>query len=160
MVSMHDGRWDTESDTIGAVRSGSAHARPGAGRRSTRWSIRVSFGEWLTQCRQNLDLSRAELAARIGCAVVTLRKIEADERRPSRQMAEQLAEQLAIPPHSGETASSAWRAASCRWRRLPLLQAAAAGPTHLPAPTTALAGRAREVDGRSARSWRGPRCGC
>jgi transcriptional regulator with XRE-family HTH domain len=58
----------------------------------------ASFGRWLTLRRQAVHVQRTELAARIGCAVVTLQKIEVDERRPSRQIAERLAEQLAIPP--------------------------------------------------------------
>ncbi len=44
-----------------------------------------------------LDLTREELAQRIGCAVNTLYKIEADARRPSKQIAELLAEHLNIP---------------------------------------------------------------
>lgn len=57
----------------------------------------ASFGRWLTRRRQTLRLQRTELASRIGCAVVTLHKIELDERRPSRQLAERLAMQLALP---------------------------------------------------------------
>ena len=34
----------------------------------------ASFGQWLTLRRQTLHLQRSELAARIGCAVVTLRR--------------------------------------------------------------------------------------
>ncbi|HEX9372227.1 MAG TPA: AAA family ATPase, partial [Roseiflexaceae bacterium] len=104
----------------------------------------ASFGQWLTLRRETVRLHRAELAARIGCAVVTLRKIEADERRPSIQIAERLAEQLAIPPHQ--------RAIFVRVARgeLPVGRLSAprpnvAGPSNLPRPTTALAGRAREV---------------
>jgi len=37
------------------------------------------------------------LAQRVGCAGVTIRKIETDERRPSRQIAERLADVLADP---------------------------------------------------------------
>jgi transcriptional regulator with XRE-family HTH domain len=47
-----------------------------------------SFGEWLRRRRRALDLTRDELALRVGCAVVTIKKIESDERRPSRQLAE------------------------------------------------------------------------
>jgi predicted ATPase len=104
----------------------------------------VSFGEWLTICRQNLGLQRAELASRIGCAIVTLRKIEADERRPSRPMAEQLADHLAIPPQRRETFVRVARG-ELPVTRLPLPQTPAAGPTNLPYPTTALAGREREI---------------
>jgi class 3 adenylate cyclase len=57
----------------------------------------VSFGYWVRRRRKALDLTQGDLARRVGCAVVTIQKIEADERRPSRQIAERLAEQLAIP---------------------------------------------------------------
>src|SRR6266498_3736653 len=62
----------------------------------------ASFGHWLTRRRQAMHVQRTELAARIGCAVVTLQKIETDERRPSRQIAERLAEHLSIPLHARE----------------------------------------------------------
>ena len=54
------------------------------------------FGSWLTRRRKALRLSRAALAQRIGCAVVTLQKIELGERRPSEQLAARLADQLQI----------------------------------------------------------------
>src|SRR5262245_9037688 len=57
-----------------------------------------TFGQWLKQRRQALDLTREDLATRIGCAVVTLKKIEANERRPSKQMAELFAQHLNIAP--------------------------------------------------------------
>src|SRR5258706_11650360 len=57
-----------------------------------------SIGSWIMQRRKALHLSRVELAGRVGCATVTLRKIETGERRPSRQIAERLAEHLAIAP--------------------------------------------------------------
>jgi predicted ATPase/DNA-binding XRE family transcriptional regulator len=62
-----------------------------------------SFGQWLKQRRKTLDLTREALAQSIGCAVVTLNKIEADERRPSKQMAELLAKHLKIPPDERTT---------------------------------------------------------
>src|SRR5262249_7509748 len=55
-----------------------------------------SFGEWLRQRRSALLLNREDLAQRVGCAVVTLRKIEADERRPSLTVAERLADLLEL----------------------------------------------------------------
>jgi ABC-type oligopeptide transport system substrate-binding subunit/transcriptional regulator with XRE-family HTH domain len=57
----------------------------------------ASFGYWVRRQRKALDLTQAALAAQVGCAPVTIRKIEQDERRPSRQMAERLADCLAIP---------------------------------------------------------------
>lgn len=55
-----------------------------------------SFGYWVRRRRKALDLTQEVLAQRVGCAVVTLRKIEADERRPSRQMATRLAQCLGL----------------------------------------------------------------
>jgi predicted ATPase/transcriptional regulator with XRE-family HTH domain len=63
----------------------------------------VSFGAWVTRRRKALDLTREELARRVGCSVSGLRKIEVDERRPSRQMAELLAGCLDIPPDQRPT---------------------------------------------------------
>lgn len=55
-----------------------------------------SFGDWLRQRREALGLTRPELAGCAGCSVSGLRKIEAGERRPSRQLAELLAQCLHI----------------------------------------------------------------
>jgi len=55
-----------------------------------------SFGVWLKQRRSALLLSRDDLARQVGCAEVTLRKIEADERRPSLAVAERLADPLEL----------------------------------------------------------------
>ena len=57
----------------------------------------VSFGYWVRRRRKALDLTQTTLARRVGCSVVMIRKIERDERRPSRQMAELLADHLLIP---------------------------------------------------------------
>ncbi len=57
----------------------------------------LSFGHWLKQRRKALDLTQQELARLVGCAVVTSQKFEEGQRRPSKQVAERLAEQLTIP---------------------------------------------------------------
>ena len=57
----------------------------------------ASFGYWLRRRRKALDLTQDELAQQVGCSGITIRKIEADERRPSRQIAERLATVLGIP---------------------------------------------------------------
>jgi transcriptional regulator with XRE-family HTH domain len=62
----------------------------------------ISFGYWAQQRRLALDLTRPELAQRVGCSPVTVKKIERDERRPSRQIAELLADQLLIPDEDRE----------------------------------------------------------
>src|SRR5215213_10147229 len=56
----------------------------------------ASFGAWIQRRRKALDLTQAELAARVGCALGTIRKIETDERRPSKQIAARLADQLQL----------------------------------------------------------------
>ena len=61
-----------------------------------------SFGEWLRRRRRALDWTQEELAKRAGCATRTIRKIEADELRPSKQLAEILAQRLDIPPQDRE----------------------------------------------------------
>ena len=58
----------------------------------------ASFGYWIRRRRNALDLTQSDLAGRVGCAVITIQKIEADARRPSRQIAQRLAEALALPP--------------------------------------------------------------
>src|SRR5262245_38766243 len=55
-----------------------------------------SFGAWVRQRRRALDLTLEELAAQIGCAAVTIRHIETDERRPSKQLAVRLADGLQL----------------------------------------------------------------
>src|SRR5262245_167678 len=59
--------------------------------------IELSFGSWVRRRRKALDLLQKELASRVGCSVTALQKIERDERRPSRQLAERLAESLDVP---------------------------------------------------------------
>src|SRR5260221_8558434 len=57
-----------------------------------------SFGDWLKLRRRALDLTQTELADQVGCSVATIRKIEGDGARPSKQIAERLADVLAISP--------------------------------------------------------------
>src|SRR5689334_9676740 len=55
-----------------------------------------SFGRWLRHRRRELDLTQEELARQVGCAPITIRKIEGDEMRPSKQLAESLSGPLGI----------------------------------------------------------------
>jgi predicted ATPase/DNA-binding XRE family transcriptional regulator len=57
----------------------------------------ASFGAWLKQQRKAIDLTQRELAEYVGCSTVAIRKIEADEYRPSKQIAQRLAEYLEVP---------------------------------------------------------------
>ena len=56
------------------------------------------FGSLVKRARKALDLSQKDLAAQIGCALVTIQKIEEGQRKPSRQVAELLSRCLEIPP--------------------------------------------------------------
>ncbi len=55
------------------------------------------FGDWLRQRRHLLDLTQAALAAQCGCSAVTIRKLEAGERKPSPELALSLAASLRLP---------------------------------------------------------------
>jgi predicted ATPase/transcriptional regulator with XRE-family HTH domain len=118
-------------------------------------TVEISFGRWLQRRRKALDLTQEALAQRVACAAETLRKIEADARRPSRQIAERLAEALDIP--------EADRAAFIKAARAELAVDRLAHPTqdlpkiafvppassnkpitNLPAPLTTFIGREKE----------------
>lgn len=110
-----------------------------------------SFGYWLRLKRKSLDLTRKGLADRVGYSAATIRKIEAEERRPSVQVAEQLAEIFNIPQaertaflrfargHSQSVPSetieeSPWHTSTISTR------------SNLPATTTSLIGREKDVE--------------
>jgi predicted ATPase/transcriptional regulator with XRE-family HTH domain len=57
----------------------------------------LPFGLWLKKRRKALDLTQSALADRVGCSLATIEKIESEERRPSTQIAELLADALEIP---------------------------------------------------------------
>ena len=57
----------------------------------------IPFGIWLRGERRRLDLSRQALANQVGCAEITLRRIESGTLKPSRELAQILLERLGIP---------------------------------------------------------------
>jgi predicted ATPase/DNA-binding XRE family transcriptional regulator len=110
----------------------------------------ASFGSTLKQRRKALDMTREQLAERVGCAVETLRKIETGARRPSRQIAERLAVALAFPPEERAAFVRLARASPAPTARSDDTAAApysaAHAPSHrVPLPPTSLIGRAREL---------------
>src|SRR5437867_2822972 len=62
----------------------------------------TSFGLWVKQHRKELGITHDELADAIGCSAITLLKIEAGKRRPSRQIALLLAEYFDVPADERE----------------------------------------------------------
>jgi predicted ATPase/transcriptional regulator with XRE-family HTH domain len=111
----------------------------------------ASFGRWLKLRRRTLDLTQDELARQVGCSVVTIRKLESDERRPSRQIAERLAVCLRIAPHERATFIGLARAEPYLDNLPAPAQASLSGPaphrtrSNLPAPLTRLIGRKQAV---------------
>ncbi|HET9140314.1 helix-turn-helix transcriptional regulator [Actinophytocola sp.] len=109
-----------------------------------------SFGALIRRQRKALDLTQAALAQHVGCAESLIRKIEAEERRPSRQVAERLADALRIAPEQrelfvqiarGERAADQFRLTQqpLSW---PAAQPEAYLPSTLPTPLTPLVGAA------------------
>jgi predicted ATPase/DNA-binding XRE family transcriptional regulator len=99
-----------------------------------------SFGQQVKQRRKALDLTQEALASGVGCSIETIRKVERDVLRPSRQIAERLAEQLAVAPADRPAFVSLARAIA------PPAEAPATsdGPSALPLarrPLTPLVGR-------------------
>src|SRR5262245_16633130 len=56
----------------------------------------ISFGQWLKRRRRVRDLTQAALARQVPCAVQTIRALEADTLRPSRELATRLAQALGL----------------------------------------------------------------
>ena len=100
-----------------------------------------TFGQLVKARRRELGLTQDELAHRVGCAPVTLRKIEYDDLRPSVQIAERLAMALNIPLEE--------RAAFVRLART---ERAPEPLTPTPAPKLEEIG-AEDLSGRSVRGY-------
>ncbi|MFN8466014.1 MAG: helix-turn-helix domain-containing protein [Caldilineaceae bacterium] len=105
----------------------------------------TTFGRWLRQQRHTMDLTQAELATRIGYSVVTVRKLERDALRPSRQLAERLADLFGMAEGArGDLATLARTPFSPPPQR-PDSPGHVLALSLLPAPLTPLTGRAAEV---------------
>ena len=113
----------------------------------TRTEESNSFGYWLRRHRKALDWTQAELARRVNCTAATIRKIEADERKPSRQLAELLADQLNVPADQRAAFLHAARHAvfSDALSLATPAPISARPPHNLPAPLTALVNRVRDI---------------
>jgi non-specific serine/threonine protein kinase len=102
----------------------------------------ISFGAWLRKQRRALDLSRRAFANQIGCAEITLRRIEAGTLKPSKELAELLLEKLGIL----ETERPGWISfARGESGSPPIIRSSPNKPlTNLPAPLTSFIGREKE----------------
>lgn len=116
-----------------------------------------SFGGWLKQRRKALDLTQQELADQVACSVVTIRKIEGDVVRPSKQITERLAEVLAIAPDEQANFKAFGRRAPPSLPVLPI-EVESARPVHnLPFQLTPFIGREPELT-QIANTLAAPQC--
>lgn len=104
-----------------------------------------SFGSWLKQRRQALDLTQKDLAAQVGCAPVTVRKMEAAVCRPSKQMASRLADVLVVAPDERAAFLTFARGAANPLPAVPTDLTARMPHHRLPAQTTTFIGRLSEL---------------
>src|SRR5437870_2167659 len=125
------------------------HVSWGCSAREGRMDLDTSFGRWLRARRRALDLTQDDLASRVGCAVVTIQKIEADERRPSRQLAERLSDGVQIAADQRAAIITLARAEPYLDPALATtvqpLRPTRPSPTNLPAPLTQLIGRKPDI---------------
>jgi len=63
----------------------------------------VTFGEWLKHQRGAKGWTQQQLADKLNCSLSALRKMEAEERRPSVQVIEQMVELFNIPPNQAKS---------------------------------------------------------
>ena len=102
----------------------------------------ISFGVWLRKQRRALDLSRQAFADQVGCAEVTLRRIETGTLKPSKELANVLIEKLGIP----ESERSKWISFARGVADVPLnpIPSSNQHTTNLPTPLTTFIGREKE----------------
>lgn len=111
----------------------------------------LSFGYWVRRRRKALDMTQAELGRRAGASEAMIRKIEADERRPSRELAELLADHLALPANEREAFLLAARdITAVAVLPLPAEPPAVSPPSlpppsNLPAPMTSMVNRLNDL---------------
>ncbi|MEW6085370.1 MAG: helix-turn-helix domain-containing protein [Chloroflexota bacterium] len=113
-------------------------------------SNEMSFGAWLKRKRKALDLTREGLGQRVGCSAATIRKIEAEERRPSEQIAERLADIFNIPKNERKDflrfARGDWKSAPVETDEdQPWRPSGKVPRSNIPATTTSLIGREKEI---------------
>ena len=115
--------------------------------------IDYSFGDWVKRRRKALDLTQQELAKKVGCSVSLIFKMESDERRPSRQIAELLAKHLEIDPGQQELFLKVARQEKSVEELEPPSPLSRSGPAptshpvsaNLPVPLTSIIGREHEL---------------
>jgi predicted ATPase/transcriptional regulator with XRE-family HTH domain len=128
------------------------------------------FGQRVRQHRRELDLTQEDFAQRVGIATETVSKIERGERRPSRHVAERMAQVLElsaedraafvraarallndaadpppVPPPMAESRRMEGESLRMEGQPLPAVAVPRRPRVQLPTPATALVGRATEL---------------
>ena len=103
-----------------------------------------TIGQWIKRRRKALGLTQDDLARRVPCSVVMIRKIEADERRPSKDLAARLADCLDIRADQRAAWMDLARAKTGEVKRT-LWSQIFRPSADLPIPPTPLIGRAQDV---------------
>src|SRR5437773_580568 len=104
-----------------------------------------SFGYGIKRLRKALDLTQEALAHCVGCSVMTIRKIEAGDRRPSKHLAERLADCLQIAPPQRALFLKEARTGVLGVPHLDPTRPVPLLPHHLPTLPTTLIGREQEM---------------
>ena len=107
-----------------------------------------SFGYWVRRRRKVLDLTQQALADQVGCSVAAIKKIETDQRQPSRQLAERLADYLHVSPAERATFLALARGAVLPEGFAPSFAPATTSPTQpapLPMEASPFIGRSDEL---------------
>jgi predicted ATPase/transcriptional regulator with XRE-family HTH domain len=86
------------------------------------------FGQWLSRQRKARDFTQEDLAERLGCSVWSIQKIEVGNRRPSKQIAEIMADFFTIPVNERGAFLLFARGQADGWERSSGEQASRAGP--------------------------------
>ncbi len=110
----------------------------------------LSFGSWLKHQRKASGLTQEQLADQVGCSSIAIRKIEAEERRPSAQIAGRIAQIFHIPQNEqkaflnfarGNIASAPKETV----KDIPWRVSSASTRLNLPTTVTSLIGRSKEL---------------
>ncbi len=108
-------------------------------------SEEIAFGRWLHQRRRQLDLTQQEFSDQIGCARITLSRIEAGTLKPSKELALILLERLGIPKQE----QSQWLQFARGLSEYPIEKADFSSKsrfTNLPVPLASFIGREKEIE--------------
>ena len=108
----------------------------------------ISFGVWLHKQRHALDLTRQAFADQVGCAEVTLRRIEAGTLKPSKELANILLDKLGI----SETERPQWISFARGLTDIPLSSSPLSNKplANRPAPLMTFIGRGKEQSDRKS----------